>query len=210
MATQLEVYNLALIQMKQSVLAAVDEDIEARYILDELWTTVRQEMVEKGFWVFAMRTVEITQDTAITPAFGYSMAFNKPDDWMRTWGLSLSEYLDPLHDAWLEEGNVLFADAGPLYLRYVSSTRGYNGDLWTGRFTKAFAFELAYRGAPKIAGSSDSFTEKLEGDALRAVNEALQLEALREPGRSLPQGHWNSARFAGGNRGRFSGGYRIR
>ena len=85
MATQLEIYNLALLQMKQSTLADLTEEIEARYVLDALYDFVLKEMVEKGYWVFAMRTVQITQDTAITPAFGYSMAFNMPEDWVKTW-----------------------------------------------------------------------------------------------------------------------------
>lgn len=214
MATQLEIYNLALLQMKQSKLADLTEDIEARYVLDDLYDFVLKEMVEKGYWVFAMRTVQITQDEAITPAFGYSQAFNMPEDWVKTWGVSLSERMEPLHEDWIEESNLLFADAGPLYLRYVSnhtSGYGYDGDRWTGRFIRAFAFELAYRAAPKVAGSSDAFNKKLEGDAIRAVNEALQFEAHREPVRSLPQGRWNGARFNGGSGGRWLGGpYRSR
>lgn len=197
MATQLEIYNLALIQMKASPLADLTEQIEARYDLDALWLHVRKEMLEKGFWQFAMRSVKITKDAAITPAFGFSMAFNMPDDWVRTYAVSMSEFFDPLFYDWTEESNLLFADCEPLYLRYISNDVNYglNGDRWTGRFVKAFAFELAYRAAPKVAGSSDSFTEKLESDALRAVNEALQFEALREPSKMLPQGRWNSGRF---------------
>lgn len=196
--TKLNIYNQALIQLKQSTLASLTEEIEARYVLDELYEPVTKEMLEKGHWTFAMRSVSITEDTAITPAFGYSMAFNFPDDWVRTYALSLNEFFNPLFHDWMEEANLLFANAGPLYLRYVSnSASGFGMDLtrWTGRFTKAVAFEMAYRGAPKIAGSSDSFIEKLEGDAVKAVDEALQFEALREPGKQLPQGRWTSGRF---------------
>lgn len=199
MVTKLQVYNQALIQMKQSKLADIAEDIEARYVLDELYDPVVKEMLEKGHWTFAMRSVSITEDTSITPAFGYSMAFNMPDDWVRTYALSMNEFFQPLYYDWLEEAGLLFANSGPIYLRYVSNAvSGFGMDLtrWTGRYTKAVAFELAYRGAPKIAGSSDSFVEKLEGDAAQAVDEALQFEALREPGKQLPQGRWNAARLS--------------
>ena len=74
--TKLAVYNQALIQLKQSSLVSLTEEIEARYVLDTLYDAVTKEMLEKGHWTFAMRSVEITQDTAITPAFGYSKAFN--------------------------------------------------------------------------------------------------------------------------------------
>jgi len=196
--TKLAVYNQALIQLKQSSLVSITEEIEARYVLDTLYDAVTKEMLEKGHWTFAMRSVEITQDTAITPAFGYSKAFNKPDDWVRTYAISMNEFFNPLFYDWTEEAGLLFADSAPIYLRYVSNdANGYGMDLalWTGRFTKAVAFEMAYRGAPKIAGSSDSFAEKLEGDAARAVDEALQFEALREPGKQLPQGRWTQDRF---------------
>lgn len=199
MVTKLQVYNQALIQLKQSALADLTEEIEARYVLDNLYDAVTKEMLEKGHWTFAMRSVSITEDTSITPAFGYSMAFNMPDDWVRTYALSMNEFFNPLYYDWLEEAGLLFANSGPIYLRYVSNNvSGFGMDLtrWTGRFTKAVAFELAWRGAPKISGSSDSFLEKLEGDAARAVDEALQFEALREPGKQLPEGRWNAARFS--------------
>lgn len=199
MVTKLQIYNQALIQLKQSALADLTEDIEARYVLDNLYDAVTKEMLEKGHWTFAMRSVSITEDTAITPAFGYSMAFNMPDDWVRTYALSMNEFFQPLYYDWLEEAGLLFANSGPIYLRYVSnSASGFGMDLtrWTGRFTKAVAFELAWRGAPKVSGSSDSFLEKLENDAARAVDEALQFEALREPGKMLQEGRWNGARLS--------------
>lgn len=198
MTTKLEVYNLALLQMKASTLAALTEEVEARRVLDALWPTVVAEMLEDGFWKFATRTVEITQDTSVTPAFGYALAFNKPSDWVRTYDISLSENFEPPHLDWIEEGNLFFSHAGPLYVRYISnSDAGYGMDLarWTTRFTTALAFRLAWRASPKATGSSDSFNEKLEGDYLGALSRAKAFEAMREPAKALPQGRWNSGRF---------------
>ena len=70
MATQLDVYNQALLALKESMLASLTEERESRRVLDALWVDVRQKMIEAGFWKFAVRAVSITQDTSITPAFG--------------------------------------------------------------------------------------------------------------------------------------------
>jgi hypothetical protein len=202
MADQLSIYNQALLHLKESPLADLTEERESRRVLDALWASVRQVMLEAGFWKFAIRTVRIYADPDIAPNFGLSMAFNKPADWVKTYLVSASEYMDPPFYDWVEESNLFFADVNPLFVRYVSNaTPGYGHDpsRWTGRFAQAFAFELAWRAAPKAAGSSDSLIERLEKDKMIALSTALSFEALREPTRRPPQGKWNSARFGARN-----------
>lgn len=202
MADQLSIYNQALLHLKESPLADLTEERESRRVLDALWAPVRQVMLEAGFWKFAMRTVRITKDPDIVPAFGMSMAFNKPADWVKTYLVSVDEGMNqPFYD-WQEESNQFFADVDPLFVRFVSNaTPGYGHDpaRWTGRFVQAFAFELAWRAAPKAAGSSDGLIERLEKDKMLALSTAISFEALREPTRRPPQGKWNSARFGGRN-----------
>jgi hypothetical protein len=202
--TKAIIYNLALLQMKASVVA-VGEVNEATRTLDALYDTVLAEMLEAGFWVFAMRTVQITVDPLITPSFGYQSAFNKPSDWVRTYDISLNESMTPPLYGWIEEYNLFFADSDPLYVRYVSNAAvGYGMDLtrWTTRFAKAVAFELAARAGPKATGTSDSFKKTLLEEAAMALSKALMFEALREPPKRLPQGQWNQGRFARSRSGR--------
>lgn len=212
MVSQLSVYNQALLQLKESPLASIGESRESRRVLDALWDDVLKEMLEAGFWKFAMRTISITQDETITPAFGPTMAFNKPSDWVKTYLVSLNDLLIPPIEDLIEESNLFFTDAGPLiYVRYVSNDPddgGLNLDKWTARFTKAMAFELAYRAAPKATGSSDTLIDRCKKDALEAKEHARTFEALREPSKPLPGGRWNQAR--NGRRGpNWSGNYRI-
>lgn len=200
MTDQLSIYNQALLRIRESALA-VGEVREASRVLDAFWDDVRREMLEAGFWKFAIRAVQISKDAAITPQFGLANAFTKPNDWVKTYQVSGSEFFDPPLDDWIEESNKFFADADPVYLRYVSSSStgyGYDPSRWTSRFIKAFAFELAWRGAPKIAGASGDFMEKLEQDKKSALSQALSFEALREPTRRPPQGRWASSRFGRG------------
>lgn len=198
MPDQLSVYNAALIQMKASPLADLTEYNEARRVLDALWDGITREMLEAGFWKFAIRTVEITKDPDIAPAFGLNNAFNMPSDWVKTYDVSASEMMDPPLDDWIEESNLLFSNAEPIYMRYVSNENtGYGMDLnrWTARFEKAVAFQLAARGAPKGIGASDNALENLQKDADRALSEAKMFESIREPPRRPPAGRWVSQRF---------------
>jgi hypothetical protein len=202
MADQLSLYNLALMHLRESPLVSLTENREARRVLDVLYPEMRREMLEAGFWKFAIKSTMITQDTAIVPAFGYRMAFNKPADWVKTYDVSFSEYFNPPSFDWIEESNLIFADGAPLYLRFVSNSDiGYGHDIarWTSRFTTAFAFKLAWRAAPKVTGSSDNMKADLEKDFEKALSFALSFEALREPSKRPPQGAWNASRH------RFSG-----
>lgn len=203
MPTQLSVYNRALIQMKASPLADMNEYNEARRVLDALWDDVLKEMLEAGFWRFAMRTVSITADPDIAPAFGKRCAFNMPVDWVRTFDVSLSETMDPPLDAWEEEANLLFADAEPIYVNYVSNddvSYGMNMDRWTARFAKALAYRLAVQAAPKAIGASDNALDRLEKDSQVALTEAKNFESLRQPPKRPPAGSWVSQRFRFPNR----------
>jgi hypothetical protein len=199
MTTQLEIYNMALLHLRETILADLNEDREARYTLDLLWAPVRQVMLESGFWKFAIRTVKIESDPDVVPNFGLPLAFNKPADWVKTYLVSASEMMDPPHYDWVEEANQFFSNVDPLFLRYVSNaTPGYGHDpsKWTAKFTEAFSFELAWRAAPKVTGASDSLLDRLEANKKAALSTALSFEALREPTRRPPQGKFNSVRFA--------------
>ncbi len=196
MATQLEVYNLALSHIKETKLAAVDEAREARYVLDDWWSQTRAYMLEAGFWKFAMRTLEITANTGITPTLGPSNAHDKPSDWVRTYLISASEFLDPPLEDWLEEGGYIFADATPIFMRYISNGASYGFDTtkWTARFVQAFSHRLAYNIAPKVTGASENSLKMLEDKADSSLAIALSFEALREPNKRPPEGRWNQAR----------------
>lgn len=210
MTTQLEIYNLALSNIRESKLASLAENRESRYQLDLRYAQDLAWMLEAGFWKFAMRTVRIDYDPNTASAFGPSRVFNKPADWVRTYLVSGSERLDPPLDDWLEEGNVFLADVTPIYVRYVSnSPTGYGGDInrWTARFIDAFAWRLSSSIAPKIMGASEASKAKIEESQDRKLKEALVFEAMREPTRRPPDGRWNRARTSG-YRGS-SGGHRY-
>ncbi len=204
MTTKLQVYNMALLNIKESKLASLTENREARRVLDEFYDQDLQFMMEAGFWKFALRSVKITKDPSTVPDFGPGYVFNKPSDWVRTYAISASERLEPPLEDWLEESNGIIADVDPIYMRYVSNSDsgyGYDLDRWTARFVRAFSWRLSSSIAPKVTGASGEAMERIEGQAAKTLSEALSFEALREPMKRPPTGRWNTGRF-GGRRGR--------
>lgn len=208
MATKLDIYNLALSHINQTTLAAVDEAREARYALDDFWDITVKEMLEAGFWKFGTRTVQITDNGDSAPAFGQVYNFDKPEDWVRTYQVSISESMNPPMDDWLEESGFIFANATPIYMRYISNDPEYGMDMnrWTARFIIALSYKLAAYICGRVSGSSDAFRERLDKKADEKVSVALSFEALREPNRRPPDGRWNQSRF----RGRVGGSDRWR
>lgn len=195
--SQLTLYNEALIEMKATPLSDISEFNEARRVLDAVYDNVLAEMLEAGYWKFAIRSVKIEKDPDITPAFGEVCAFNFPTDWVKTYIVSGSERFDPPLESYKEEAHLLFAESDPIYLRYVSNSNvGYGMDFtrWTQRFHRAVALELAWRACPKAAGSSESLREEIEKNKVIALSRALAFEAHREPTRRPPEGRWNRAR----------------
>lgn len=202
MTDKLSLYNRALFHCQARRLADLTEEVEPRHHLDQHYPDVLKYMIEQGYWKFALRSVHITKDPAITPAFGYSCAFNHPDDFVKTYQLSTSDRFDPPLWDWIDESNLFWCDQEEIYLRYVSnSSSGYGYDLarWTGKFEEAFVRELAFRVAPRLPGSKADLEAllTLKDDMLA---EALTFEAMKEPSKRPPMGRWATNRFRGSSR----------
>lgn len=194
---KLTLYNQALFHTDTAKLSGLTENVAPRQYLDLHYDDVLKYMIEQGYWKFAMRSVSITADPIVSPAFGFTSAFNHPDDLVKVYQMSVSDRFDPPLENWIDESNLFWADEDTLYCRYVSnSSSGYGYDLtrWTGKFQLAVTLELAHRIAPRLPGS------KVDMDDLRtakdaARNEALSFEAMKEPPKRPPIGRWASARF---------------
>src|SRR5262245_6744371 len=137
MTSKLAVFNEALRLMGERRLTSVTEGRDARYHLDDAWTTSLDYCLEQGFWNFAMRAVQIDASTSLEPQFGYSFAFDKPDDWVRTFVVSANETFNPPLLRYNDEAGIWYADCNLLYVRYVSNAATYGADIgsWPGTFS---------------------------------------------------------------------------
>lgn len=202
MTTKLQLYKRAALHLKQTPPSSLTEDIECRRIFDVHYDDVLKWFLENGFWTSAMRTMEITENTDITPGFGYSHVHDFPADYVRKHTISLSEFMDPPLDnsfggtGYLIENNQIWTDSTPIYMRYVSndSLYGTNLDRWTDKMAEAFSLELAVRSAGKLTGSEEKH-EKLKEQGLMALGVANVHDSLEQPTQMGRQGRWVGNRF---------------
>ena len=104
---KLSIYNGALLFIGARELATLDDNVESRRLLDGVWDRDGiNTVLEHGQWNFAIRSAKYEYSSSITPTFGYSRVFEKPDDLIRVCAVCTDEfftspllhYLFPSHD----------------------------------------------------------------------------------------------------------------
>ena len=203
MATRLGLYNAALGLLGERKLASLTENRGSRRDLDTAWDDGFIDFVlEQGLWNFAMRTAQVSFTPDITTEFGYSRAFDKPSDWIRTAQVSGDEYFSIPLDQHADEAGHWWADIDVIYVQYVSNLSNYGSDLsrWPQTVAKYAGAQLAFLTADKITGST-SKEERMERLARKWLGSAQSKDAMNQPRQESPKGAWVNAR-RGGLRGR--------
>lgn len=214
--TRLELYNNALLMAGERSLASLAEDREPRRLLDQVYNTNGiDHCLEQGQWWFAMRTVMIDYDTAISPSFGYQKAFTKPTDWIATSAVCSDEYFRVPLTAYADERANWWADITPIYVKYISNDAAFGGDLskWPASFVDYAAAYFAGRIIGKLAGDKADQRTALFGPpgqpskGLIGMNLhiAKNAAAMTQPTQWPAQGNWTRAR-QGSRRGRYDRG----
>src|SRR5215813_10724733 len=198
MTSKLEVYNLALRHLGERKLASLAEAREPRRAIDDVWERGVRYCLEQGLWNFALRTVLLDASPSISPAFGYTHAFAKPGDWIRTAQVADNETLRPPLLDYSDEADLWYANCDPLYVQYVSDAVSYGFDLsrWTETFTEYVAVTLARRICKGIT-SSESVHDELMRLEKRARSDARAKDAMNQAVAFPPQGTWVRSRTGG-------------
>lgn len=200
MTSKLKMYKEALGHLEERTILSLTEAREPRRVLDDYYDSTIEFCLERGFWNFAMRAIQIDTSSGISPTFGYDYAFQKPSDWVRTYWVSVDEQMTlPLMD-YVDENGLWFANFDPLFIKYVSSDSAYGGDLsiWPGSFADAFALRLARQACRRITGST-TLANELKVEEKRAFVIASSRDAMNEPPGQPPIGSWARSR-TGDNR----------
>lgn len=207
---RLKLYNGALLLCGERALASLTEEREPRRLLDLVWDKggVRY-CLEQGEWQFAMRTQQIDADPDISPPFGYTNAFTKPDDWVSTCAVCSDERFRTPLLGYADELQNWFADITPIYVKFVSDDTDYGNNLaiWPNSFCDYaeayFASQIIYKlNADKervqtlFGRPGDTKGGELGRRRTIAVNRAAKTQPTLIPA----QGSWNGAR-----RGRYRG-----
>jgi hypothetical protein len=205
MTDRLSIYNNALLQLGERKLASLTENRKPRRVLDQVWDSdFIRGCLEDGHWNFGTRTIRSDYNPSISPDFGYKYAHDKPDDWVRTSALSISEYVtDPL-TSYNDEVNFWFCDHPVIFVRYVSDDPSYGGDMssWPESFVDYVETKLAAKICLSITQSSVK-----ENDLLSKANDMLKVvkgrDAQNDPPKFTPTGSWVRSRAGSRGRGRW-------
>jgi hypothetical protein len=190
MTTQLSVYNGALLLVGERKLTAIASPAteQSQVDLDLAWDNgAKDYCLEQALWNFATRSISLTYDPDVTPAFGLRYAFSKPSDWIRTGAICSDEHFQCPVLEYRDEGSYWFSDLQTLYIKYISNDSSYGGDLslWPQTFVKCMSAFLARETCEKLTQSRvkkiDMDTEYRlrlqDASAKDAFNQATQLPA---------------------------------
>jgi len=195
MATQLGLYNAALRHLGQRKLSATTDDVEARYVLDDEYSTALVYCLRQGCWNFALEENSIASASAAGSSVTYGNRFAKPADWVRTRDVSSSSTFDPPLTDFVDMAGYWYASSSiaTLYVRFVSSTPGIlvaNFPSDYAEYVSAYLAWLVYR---KVTGGNVEeraiFAETVLDPALRMAlaNDALDGKPTSQKAKMLTE-----------------------
>lgn len=195
--TQLSLYNRALRMIGERKLASLTEAREPARALNDVWAEGAINIVlEAGLWNFAMRSTQVLDDPSIQTPFGYSYAFSKPSDFIRTAAVAADEYFRIPLNTMVDEAGYWFSDTTPIYVRYVSNDAAYGSNLalWPSSFMDYVATYLASEVCWQVTKKKDLTDRIKDEDLPRALGIAQSNDGMNEPTKFPPQGSWVTAR----------------
>ena len=202
MATKLGLYQKALLHAGERNLSTVSDAVPSRYYLDDIYDNgFLDHVLSQGYWNFAIRQTQETDDT--TSTIGYEYSFTKPTDCVRLYNLYADSSLSTPLLRYEDKGGKWYAEIDEIYAVYVSNHATLGGGLlsaWPQLFTDYAELYLARIICNRI-GVSSLFGALVELEK-QALRKALTVDGMDEPVRFPPGGSWASARRNGANQSR--------
>lgn len=200
---KLALYNVACLALGDQRLGALTDDRPIRYDLDELYDRGKGLInwaMEKGYWKWAVRAIKIDPSTSVEPAFGFSEAYQIPTDFVQLDMISSSETFSRPLDVYEFEGDYIYTNVVPLYLRYTSDDGSWGADLtkWPVTFLEWLGTYMALKVCPRT--KSEAFVEDLRKTERRLFYATRSADARNKPPRWAPLSTWASSRLGRSSR----------
>jgi hypothetical protein len=197
MATKLEIANLALAEVAEAQLTALDASSEAsRLCVLHLPFSVR-EVLREGMWKCARASATLVATTA--PGFGWANAYTLPADFIRLVSFNDVDPDDVREELFEIRGATLETDHTEAKIVYVKdlSTADAGVALMDALVTRAVVLNLASKLAWPLQ-QSRTLQENLLGRYMEAVRKAKAVDA-RDERRPLvnreSSSNWFNARY---------------
>jgi len=185
MASQLDIYNNALITMGEKELSSLAEDVYQADVLDAIWDMCRQALLRRHVWNFAKRRAELTINVG-TPVSEFDYSHALPDSFLRAVAVSNSESMRIGIPYKIEDDDVL-SNSDTLYMTYVIDVTDTTA--FDALFADALAKRLAVDTALRITGSATK-KEICKDEYRQALLAARSVDALEDYPDQLYQGSW--------------------
>lgn len=198
--TDVHIANLALDRLGIAAITSVatptttTEDIVARH-----FQATRRELLRKYIFNFAKKYAVLTEDTLVTPAFGYGTAFALPNDFIRLLALgdvTINNDI-PAHLFDLSNGYIYTdsADDGDLNIQYVFDN--ITVTKYDPLFVRLFALQLAANMAYKFT-LKPSLIQGILSELTDVANAAAAVCGQEKPPRRIQRSRLRDVRRAGG------------
>ena len=159
--TPTSICNSALAKIGAPTITSLEEQNKGARLCKRLYPTFRDDVLASYPWNFAITRVELAQLADVTPAFGYTYAYQLPSDCLRVLETETKD------QEWKIEGRYLVTDEASIFIKYIR--REENSSLFSIMFAEALAYRLAMELAYPItqnASLRDRF-EKAYKEVLR-------------------------------------------
>lgn len=204
-----DICNLSLDELKQSPIKSIDTPTTAtEQICARRYDAVRQESLMAHSWKFAIKRTTLTPNASTTPPFGYTYAYDLPNNYIRRVTIG-NDYLGDLsRDFEIEDGQLLMPSGTTTEVNSTTVDFRYIYDItdvtkFNPLFVAYLVLKLALRMSNKFAISSalkqaikDDFKDiEIEAKAVNGqerVPKRIQYSRLLQKRRGLPGGIWAS------------------
>jgi hypothetical protein len=189
MPSKVGIVNAAFRKLGEAPITAVGEDNKAGRLSDERYDEVRDALLHRHPWNFAMKRDSLAP-SATDPEWGFDHAYPLPTDYIRMYSVN-GQDMDS--NTWsVENGHVVTNLDAPIEIRYVYQVT--DPALMTPGFREALASMLAADWANDITGD-DQVVSDQNRFALRAIAQARSNDGQEGMPDKFISDEWTNARF---------------
>jgi hypothetical protein len=190
--------NIALARLGAKEITSLESGTDREAVLcRRLFHPARRSTLASHHWNNATRSVQLTEDTNVTPVF-FTYAYALPGDLLRVISVHPSDDLNAYCNYRVQNANdtdadsVLLCDSNQVYINYIFD----NVDVATMSqgYRDVLAFVLA-RDLCLALGKSVSKFELTGKEYRRALTIGKSIDGFEEPHQALPEGSWVRSRF---------------
>lgn len=181
MAGKTEIANRTLIKLGQPRVSNIETDTSpAAITVNNLWSTVRDSLLQSYPWNFAIKRVALAPE-GTNPVYGWDRQFLPPVDFLQL--LDVKDDIEYL----VEGGRILANGVTELYARYIA--RIEDTSLYPALFNEMLIITLAIEGCDRITQDKNLKTTLLAEQKMIAQR-ALGADAIENTPEDPPLDDW--------------------